>query len=420
MKRLTATLALLLIVSAPALGQWTYGPSLNSARHFYGVVEHDGDIYVAGGFSAGTSLEVLYSGGTSWTTLASLPVSQQGCTAALVGDRIYVLGGYGPIDTCQIYDIPSNTWSAGPTLPEPLYWSTAEAIRDKIYLLGGYHPGGSGALDTVYILDTVSNTWSNGSPLPSAIQISTSTVFGNHIYVFGGVGSMFKYDVVMDSWSTIANPPSGHGRAGAVVTVEDGIYLIGGNFGYIYEAFKNVEIYDPFTDSWSTGPDLNIGRYQFDAIYLPSEKRVYAIGGRDENATSLSSVEVLDITAATNPIPDIMANGSDGPVTINFGESIKIYLSLIGGNELGSNADWWVLADTPFSWYFYSLPFFSFKPGLNVTFKGPVFDLVPFEVLDTSTLPAGNYNFYFGVDMIMNGSLDLGSMYYDSINVTVL
>jgi len=412
-------LGIVLIFSATAFGQWTYGPSLNNARHFHGLVEHDGDIYAAGGFSAGNSIEVLYSGGTSWTALAAMPASQQGCTAALVGDKIYTLGGYGPIDTCQIYDIPSDTWSTGPNLPEALYWSTAQAIRNKIYLLGGYHPGGSGALDTVYILDTVSNTWSDGTPLPSAVQISTSTIFGNHIYVFGGAGYMFKYDVVMDTWSSVSNPPSGHGRSGGVVTVEDSIYLIGGNFGYIYEAFKTVEIYDPITDSWTTGPDLNTGRYQFSAVYLPSEKRIYAVGGRDENATSLSSVEMLDITAVVDPIPDIMANGSDGPITVNSGDNLKIYLSLIGAKELGNNADWWVLADTPFNWYYFDLPSLIFKPGLTVTFKGPVFDLVPFEVLDTVALPSGNYNFYFGVDMIMNGSLDLGSMYFDSVNVTV-
>ncbi len=419
MRKWIVLLGLVLVLSAPAFGQWTFGPSLNNARHFNGLVVHDGDIYAAGGFSAGTSLEVLYSGGTSWTVLASMPVSQQGCTAALVDDKIYTLGGYGPIDTCQIYDIPSDTWSSGPTIPTQIYWSTAEAIRDKIYLLGGYKPG-YGAFDTVNILDTVSNTWSTGTPMPSAVQISTSCIFGNHIYVFGGAGSMYKYDVVMDSWSTIADPPSGHGRSGGVVAVEDSIYLIGGNYGYIYEAFKTVEIYDPLTDTWTTGPDLNTGRYQFEAVYLPSEKRIYAVGGRDDTATSLASVEMLDITAVVNPIPDIMANGSDGPLTISSGENLKIYLALAGCKELGNNADWWVLADTPFGWYYYRLPSLAFKSGLQVTYMGPVFDLVPFTVLDMSTLPAGNYNFYFGVDMVMNGVLELGLMYFDSVNITVL
>jgi|GEM_PF-5592859 len=419
MKKAALILGMVLIFSATAFGQWTYGPSLNNARHFHGVVVHDGDIYALGGFSAGTSLEVLYSGDTSWTVLADMPVSQQGCAAALVGDKIYTLGAYGPVDTCQIYDIASNTWSAGPNLPEALYWSTAEAIRNKIYLIGGFQPGGSGALDTVHILDTVSNTWSSGTPLPSTIQINTSTTFGNYIYVFGGAGKMYKYDVVMDTWLSVADPPSGHGRSGGVVTVEDSIYLIGGNFGNIYEAFKTVEVYDPSSNSWAAGPDLNTGRYQFEAVYLPSEKRVYAVGGRDETATSLASVEMLDITAVIDPIPDIMVNGSDGPVTITSGDDVKVYLSLAGGKELGNNADWWVLADTPFNWYYFNLPSMIFKPGLKVTFKGPLFDLPPFEVLDTVALPLGNYTFYFGVDMIMNGSLDLGSMYFDSVNVTV-
>lgn len=35
------------------------------------------------------------------------------------------------------------------------------------------------------------------------------------------------------------------------------------------------------------------------------------------------------------------------------------------------------------------------------------------------TLPQGYYTFYFGVDMNMNGILDVDRIYYDSVEVTV-
>jgi len=37
-----------------------------------------------------------------------------------------------------------------------------------------------------------------------------------------------------------------------------------------------------------------------------------------------------------------------------------------------------------------------------------------------SILPAGSYTFHFGVDMNMNGVLNPGQLYYDSVEVTVI
>ena len=35
------------------------------------------------------------------------------------------------------------------------------------------------------------------------------------------------------------------------------------------------------------------------------------------------------------------------------------------------------------------------------------------------TLPAGSYTCYFGVDTVMNGTLDMGDIYYDSVGVDI-
>ena len=46
-------------------------------------------------------------------------------------------------------------------------------------------------------------------------------------------------------------------------------------------------------------------------------------------------------------------------------------------------------------------------------------DLSPYEVLNTSSLPVGTYTFHFGVDLIMNRSLDLDQLYVDTVNVEI-
>ena len=56
--------------------------------------------------------------------------------------------------------------------------------------------------------------------------------------------------------------------------------------------------------------------------------------------------------------------------------------------------------------------------GFSVTRQGPLIDLPSREVLNMSGLPQGIYNFYFGVDDMMNGIWD-GAQYYDSVEVTV-
>ena len=117
------------------------------------------------------------------------------------------------------------------------------------------------------------------------------------------------------------------------------------------------------------------------------------------------------------PTPDIKANGSDEPVTPI--DNLSVTVALAPKSRSGENADWWVVADTPFGWFHYDVPSGSWVPDLAVTFQGSLFDLPPFEVLSMSGLPTGNYTFYFGVDMVMNGSLDMSDIFYDSVVVNI-
>jgi N-acetylneuraminic acid mutarotase len=281
-----------ILASMPlAMAQWTPGPSLLNARHAPGVVRYGGDIYAVGGFTAGSSLEVLHSGMPSWTSLASLPVPQEAPAAAIVGNRIYTFGGYGPIDTCQIYDIATNSWQAGPVVPVQLYWATAQAVGTDIFLIGGYTPINPGARNSLFILDTTTNTWRQGANLPASMQIPCSAVHGQSIYVFANGGN-YMYDLVTGTWSTFPAPPSGHGGGSAAVTAGHFVYLLGGSPGNINIVYTTVEVFDPQTGVWSNGPPLANGRNQGGAVFLPNEGNIYAVGGRN-GLNSMNGVEVL-------------------------------------------------------------------------------------------------------------------------------
>jgi hypothetical protein len=286
---------------------WYFGPSMTYARHGLDVVEYGGKIYAIGGWGGGTKLEVLEAG--SWSDLTPMPQPQEGLCAAVTSDgKIYTFGSYGFSTITQIYDIAANSWQAGPSLPQGLYWATAEWY---IYVIGG-HP----TTDKLHILDTVSGTWQVGADMPSGIQIPASAVYDNQIYVFGN-GRYYKYDIAGGSWSAFTGPPSGHGAQSEAVTIGDEIYLIGGSYASIFEAYADTEIYDCTAGTWSAGPDLNVGRYQFGAAY--SGGKLYAAGGRDENAASLDSVEILDIGCAITY--DVYLGTSPGSLSLVCADS---------------------------------------------------------------------------------------------------
>lgn len=130
---------------------------------------------------------------------------------------------------------------------------------------------------------------------------------------------------------------------------------------------------------------------------------------------------LTDTVFAVDPVPDIKANGSNGPITITTTDNLSITIELNPESGLGNKADWWVAAFTPFDWYYYDVigGSCSWIPGLSVTYQGYLFDLSLFTVLNMLGLPVGTYTFYFAVDTNMNGNLDFDQLYYDSVAVNV-
>jgi hypothetical protein len=125
------------------------------------------------------------------------------------------------------------------------------------------------------------------------------------------------------------------------------------------------------------------------------------------------------LCSVTHPDGDAKANNSDGPIAITPSDNLSVTVQLDSGDFTADNADWWVVADTPFGWYYYDVSSDSWKSGFVVTYQGPLSDLSPFEVLNISGLSPGTYTFYFGVDTNMSGSIDIGVLFFDSVVVNI-
>ena len=131
-------------------------------------------------------------------------------------------------------------------------------------------------------------------------------------------------------------------------------------------------------------------------------------------------VHVWEIPSTTNPEPDIKANGSNGPLSVSAGTPVSVTASLNSGSYDAQNVDWWVVELTPSGTYnHFDLSSGSMVQDLLPTHQGPLFSLGTTQLLNSSALTAGTHTFYFAVDMNMNGSLDMNSIYYDWVSVNV-
>lgn len=143
--------------------------------------------------------------------------------------------------------------------------------------------------------------------------------------------------------------------------------------------------------------------------------------------TALLAISLmLIITEVTLAIsPDIKANNSESLVTLKQTDRLSVAVSLNPDSSPGVDCDWWVVAYTPFGWYYFDVDRRSWikagstYTGISPTYQGPLFGLPQFEILNMIGLPVGTYIFYFAVDTNMNGSLVSDKLYTDSVNVTV-
>lgn len=130
----------------------------------------------------------------------------------------------------------------------------------------------------------------------------------------------------------------------------------------------------------------------------------------DDNGTTRDNFTLIK-GPRSDAIPDIKANGMDGPVVIPQGDNLTVSVTLDAGDYEGDPADWWILM------YYYNT-----DPGLwvpfNITnFQASIFNLSPVDIINTTGLPVGHFLFYYSVDTNPNGVFDADQMFSDLVVV---
>jgi hypothetical protein len=170
-----------------------------------------------------------------------------------VGDSIYVFGGdiNGNFqDTIIKIDIPTGTVTTlTETLLDGIRDISAVALGTDIYLFSGNTK--SGLYDRVVKFDTLLEQITDLG-VGSGYAYSSITTDGTDIYLIRDVssGSIFKYTVSTNSFSTIAFSPSFSISGTELCYVNGKVYMIGGNVSGNSDGIFEVDVLTGAVTQW--------------------------------------------------------------------------------------------------------------------------------------------------------------------------
>jgi N-acetylneuraminic acid mutarotase len=244
----------------PTTDRWTSKAPLPVGLHHVGIGVVGGRFYIIGGYSkSGLSVwnpvATVYAydpAADSWTERASMPTARGALSVTEHDGKLYVIGGYDRKANnaqVEVYDPLHNVWTTGAPMPTPRDHFAAATNAGKIYAIGGRTDGDySRNLAVTERYDPAIDRWTLVADLPTARSGITAAVVEGKIYVMGGEGAAGTfneneaYDPVHDVWQRMAPMPTArHGLGSAVV--QRRIYVIsggptpGGSFSELNEVF---------------------------------------------------------------------------------------------------------------------------------------------------------------------------------------
>ncbi len=180
--------------------------------------------------------------------------------------------------------------------------------QDIVCMGGEWGAGQFGVFNHNYMYNTIEKKWIKNKDLNSYISSFCSSIIDDVIYYFAGVAasddSVYQENFYQkksfylntdNNWVEFDSVLTHRHRAQSIV-VDKKIFLMGGiNKDFNGNNFlKSVEIYDTLEPEkgWIYGPELNHVRVAFLAVY--HDKKIYILGGYDENFSIVHTMEVLD------------------------------------------------------------------------------------------------------------------------------
>ncbi|MEM1013802.1 MAG: carbohydrate-binding protein [Planctomycetota bacterium] len=246
-------------------GQWRRVADLPIEITHAGGVEHDGKIYLFGGFNGAVGNHSTDISDKSWvydiatntfSSFVNLPYKVSGHGVVKVGNRVHILSGmerenYGPIirnlnnHVSLDLDNPSAGWRTEADTPIARDHVSAVVVDDNIYLLGGQINDNewTGAMADMWVYHSQMGHWMELTAMPEGRgHIDQSVVvWQNHLIVVAGNGNgttwdtsptdtVFAYSIEDNTWSSLPDLP-GRRFGTSAFLVGDTLHAIGGGYG---------------------------------------------------------------------------------------------------------------------------------------------------------------------------------------------
>lgn len=210
---------------------------------------------------------------------------------------------------------------------------------------------------------------------------------------------------------------------------DDDFYTPGEGLGGIHiTAIRGSDQMRFDTNTWNSGGyslPLPPGTYTITAtgLGLGTITRRGVVMGDQNLKLDFRPTDPSDPPPPTPPVVEIMARVQQSPAGAQrqsgSGANLVVQISLQSGCLEGQNADWWICGETPYGWISWDTRQNAWVGGRRVSYQRPLTDMPSEVVLQTSHLNPGKYTFYFGVDTVVNGKVDRGSLYFDGVAFTV-
>lgn len=130
----------------------------------------------------------------------------------------------------------------------------------------------------------------SGAPITVGLRYSASTGYSANdsawVYVMGGLqdgnvitNTVYRYNVLADSWQLVTNFPDGSFWISAAATLGNKIYSLGGTYTLaLNECTPRVKVYNIATNAWTSAANMPYGRV-FHSVCSFQDSLLYCAGG---------------------------------------------------------------------------------------------------------------------------------------------
>ena len=287
---------------------WAGLPDMSTARHGMAVASVEKSVYAIGGATGADDTQVTSTAealklaprklqpASEWRSLPDAPTPRLMMAWTVLDDKIWIAGGMSHGTTLQIvqsYDPQTGSWQAQPPLPVPLHHATATTYRGEMVVIGGASDELANASNKVYALR--GDNWVELPSLTHARAAAAAAVVGDKLVVVGGQNNkqLVPQTEVFDgkSWTDAADMPTPREHLAAV---SDGsyVYAVGGRFLSADKNSAAFERFDPQSGEWTKLVDMPTPRGSYGATFI--DGRIVALGG-EEPTRVLATAEMYDI-----------------------------------------------------------------------------------------------------------------------------